>query len=181
MGTPSHFTGDLLNGGNDIIFLSVCVIIATHLWLLPSSTGWEEERGRERHGEGEREMSFGATGVLISRRREKKGGRKKKERKTESLLIRVFLSLAVHWDPNEPHTVSDITSPWCRDIFQQIQPTPSFGKTGTKTTNWSGQKLCWEDRLREEGRGKSLRNPSVHRSKLSVLLFEQNVAWKTLT
>lgn len=70
--SPAYFTANLLNGGNDIIFLfffpSVCVIIVTHLWL-PAIHDREGEEGMMRREGGD--VSLGAAGVLVS---EKKAG-----------------------------------------------------------------------------------------------------------
>lgn len=70
----AYFTANLLNGGNDIIFfLSVCVIIVTHLWL-PAIHDREEEKGRrddEEGGGGTRRNVVGSSG---SPRFRKKGG-----------------------------------------------------------------------------------------------------------
>lgn len=74
-----------------LFFLSVCVIIVTHLWL-PAIHDREEEKGTrddEERGRGEEggggglewgEMSLGAAGVLVSEKREEDKEERKNKR-----------------------------------------------------------------------------------------------------
>lgn len=157
-----------------LFFFSECMCNYCHTPVTPchprqggreGKEGWWGGEGRGNEGK----MSLVAAGVLVLGKREED---KEEREKQESLLIRRFLSVAVHWYPNDSRRDSDIT----RESDEETKQGGGckWGKTGGRWQAQNGQVVLHRQDDRKQEKSGEREKKERHKPgdiPLNLLLF----------